>query len=296
MQATFFLAANVVHRLTRCLLIASLFAGAAAQADERLTHGVTQAKDGVQIHYESGGSGSPALVFIHGWNCDRSYWSAQLRFFAATHQVVAIDLAGHGNSGINRETWSMANFGADVAAVADALQLKDIILVGHSMGGPVALEAARLLKGRVKMVIGADTLSDVSLRYADEQLAGMLAAMAADFSGTVEGLVRSSFFLPTSEPALIDQIARDMSTAPPAAGIGAFEGFARWFDEDVEKTLADIDVPIRLINSDYRPTNTLAGQALTASFEATLMSGVGHFVMQEDPAQFNAIMAELLSR
>ena len=296
MQATFFLAANVVHRLTRCLLIASLFAGAAAQADERLTHGVTQAKDGVELHYESGGSGSPALVFIHGWNCDRSYWSAQLPFFAATHQVVAIDLAGHGDSGINRETWSMANFGADVAAVADALQLKDIILVGHSMGGPVALEAARLLKGRVKMVIGADTLSDVSLRYADEQLAGMLAAMAADFSGTVEGLVRSSFFLPTSEPALIDQIARDMSAAPPAAGIGAFEGFARWFDEDVEKTMADIDVPIRLINSDYRPTNTLAGQALTASFEATLMSGVGHFVMQEDPAQFNAIMAELLNR
>ena len=296
MQATFFLAANVVHRLTRCLLIASLFAGAAAQADERLTHGVTQAKDGVQIHYESGGSGSPALVFIHGWNCDRSYWSAQLPFFAATHQVVAVDLAGHGDSGINREEWSMANFGADVAAVADALQLEDIILVGHSMGGPVALEATRLLKGRVKMIIGADTLSDVSLRYADEQLAGMLAAMEADFPGTVEGLVRSSFFLPTSEPALIDQIARDMSTAPPAAGIGAFEGFARWFDEDVEKTMADIDVPIRLINSDYRPTNTLAGQALTASFEATLMSGVGHFVMQEDPAQFNAIMAELLNR
>ena len=55
-------------------------------------------------------------------------------------------------------------------------------------------------------------------------------------------------------------------------------------------------MPIRLINSDYRPTNTRAGQALTDSFEATLMSGVGHFVMQEDPAQSNAIMAELLNR
>ena len=295
MRATSFLDAYIARRLTRILLIASLLIGVAAQAEGRLTHGVTQAKDGVQIHYASGGGGSPALVFIHGWNCDRSYWSAQLPFFVATHQVVAIDLAGHGDSGINRETWSMANFGADVAAVADALQLEDIILVGHSMGGPVALEAARLLKGRVKMVIGADTLSDVSQRYADKQLAGMLGAMAADFAGTVGGLVRSNFFLPTSEPALIDQIARDMTAAPPAAGIGAFEGFARWFDEDVEKTLADIDVPIRLINSDYRPTNTLAGQALTASFEATLMSGVGHFVMQEDPAQFNAIMVELLN-
>ena len=296
MQSTSLLDANVAHRLTRCLLIASLLIGVAAQAEERLMRGVTQAKDGVQIHYESGGSGSPALVFIHGWNCDRSYWSAQLPFFAATHQVVAIDLAGHGDSGVSREAWSMANFGADVSAVADALQLEDIVLIGHSMGGPVALEAARLLQGRVKMVIGADTLSDVSLRYADAQLAGMLAAMEADFPGTVEGLVRSSFFLPTSDPALIDQIARDMGAAPPAAGIGAFEGFAHWYNEGVERTLADIDVPIRLINSDYRPTNTRAGQALTASFEATMMSGVGHFVMQEDPAQFNAIMAELLNR
>ena len=71
---------------------------------------------------------------------------------------------------------------------------------------------------------------------------------------------------------------------------------ARWYNEGVEQTLADIDVPIRLINSDYRPSNTRAGQALTDSFEATLMSGVGHFVMQEDPAQFNAIMTELLNR
>ena len=119
------------------------------------------------------------------------------------------------------------------------------------MCGPVALEAARLLKGRVKMVMGADTLSDVSLRYADEELAGMLAAMEADFPGTVEGLVRSSFFLPTSDPALIDQIAHDMGAAPPAAGIGAFEGFARWFDEDVEKTLANIDVPIHQIEKAF---------------------------------------------
>ena len=294
-QEVSLLGANLVHGLTRCLLIAGLLMGVAAQADERLTSGVTTAKDGVQIHFESGGSGPPALVFIHGWNCDRSYWSAQLSVFAATHHVVAVDLAGHGDSGVNRENWSMANFGADVAAVADALQLEDIILVGHSMGGPVALEAAKLLKGRIKMIIGADTLSDVSLRYTDEQLAGMLAAMGADFSSTVEGLVRGSFFLPTSDPALIDQIASDMSAAPPAAGIGAGEGLARWFNVDVEQTLADIDVPIRLINSDYRPTNIGAGQALTTPFEAVLMSGVGHFVMQEDPAQFNVIMAELLN-
>ena len=132
------LGANVVHGLTRYLHMAGLLLGMAARADEHLKHGVTQAKDGVQIHYESGGNGSPALVFIHGWNCDRSYWSAQLPVFATTNHMVAIDLAGHGDSEVNRENWAMTIFGADVAAVAHALQLEDIVLVGHSMGGQIA--------------------------------------------------------------------------------------------------------------------------------------------------------------
>jgi pimeloyl-ACP methyl ester carboxylesterase len=107
-------------------------------------------------------------------------------------------------------------------------------------------------------------------------------------------LVRSSFFLPTSDPALIEHIALDMGAAPPIAGMGAFEGYARWFNEEAAGALAEVQVPIRLINSDYRPTNTAAGQSLTMSFEAVLMSGVGHFVMQEDPEQFNALLTELI--
>tara|TARA_B100000886_G_C20170226_1_gene385750 strand:- start:93 stop:566 length:474 start_codon:yes stop_codon:yes gene_type:complete len=137
-QEASLLGANVVHGLTRCLLMADLKFGMAARADEHLTHGVTQAKGGVQIHNESGGNGSPALVFIHGWNCECGYWSAQLPVSATTNQVVAIDLAGHGDSGVNRENWAMVKFGADVAAVAQALRLEDIVLVSHSMDGQIA--------------------------------------------------------------------------------------------------------------------------------------------------------------
>ena len=278
----------------RFLLCVALMVGIGSQESTVAANGVAKTKDGVDIHYELVGSGSPTLVFIHGWNCDRSYWSGQIPVFAATNQVVAIDLAGHGDSGVGRDEWTMANFGEDVAAVADALRLEDMILVGHSMGGPVALEAARRLKARVRMIIGADTLNDVSMTFPDEQLSGMLAAMEADFQGTVEGLVRSSFFLPTSDPALIEHIALDMGAAPPIAGMGAFEGYARWFNEEAAGALAEVQVPIRLINSDYRPTNTASGQSLTMSFEAVLMSGVGHFVMQEDPEQFNALLTELI--
>lgn len=277
------------------LICLCLFLAASAQSTEAVLTGAATARDGVDIHYEVMGSGSPTLLFIHGWNCDRRYWSDQLSYFAEEHQVVAIDLAGHGKSGSQRTEWTINQFGADVVSVADQLALDDVILVGHSMGGPVALEAARQLEGRAKMLIGADTLNDVSITFPEAQLDSMLAAMERDFRGTVEGLVRSSFFLADSDPDLIDRIATDMGSAPPEAGMGAFEAYAEWFNHEAADALADIEIPIYLINSDYRPTNIEAGQALTEPFDAVLMSGVGHFVMQEDPQQFNRLLTEVIS-
>ena len=87
--------------------------------------------DGVMIHYETRGSGDRELVFVHCWSCDRCYWEEQLDEFSKDYQVVAVDLAGHGESGMGRETWSMEAYGADVAAVANKLGLKELILVGH---------------------------------------------------------------------------------------------------------------------------------------------------------------------
>ena len=86
-----------------------------------------------------------------------------------------------------------------------------------------------------------------------------------------------------------------MGSAPPEAGIGAFKAYAEWFNHEAADALADIEIPIYLITSDYRPTNLEAGWVLTDSFDAALMSGVGHFVMQEDPQQFNRLLDRLIS-
>ncbi len=109
--------------------------------------------NGVPIQYERYGSGDSTIVFVHGWTCDRSYWREQIDAFAADHTVIAIDLAGHGQSGDGRDDWSIAAFGEDVAAVVAAEDVANFILVGHSMGGPVVIEAALALDGRVEQVI-----------------------------------------------------------------------------------------------------------------------------------------------
>ena len=103
--------------------------------------------DGICLAYEIHGSGVPAIVLVHGWSCDRSYWDGQVAPLSAKFQVVAVDLAGHGESGSGRAAWTIEAFGADVADVVDELALESVILVGHSMAGDVIVEAARRLRG-----------------------------------------------------------------------------------------------------------------------------------------------------
>lgn len=112
---------------------------------------IVQSKDGSQISYEIYGQGEPTLVFVHGWSCDTRYWRAQLPYFSKNHRVVVLDLAGHGHSASTRSKYTMLAFGEDVRAVAEATGSYKIILIGHSMGGSVIAEAARLMP---KCVIG----------------------------------------------------------------------------------------------------------------------------------------------
>ena len=133
-----------------------------AKQDNKHTTTVDSAlsADGVSIHYQVQGKGKPALIFIHGWCCDRSYWDEQLSHFTQQYKVVAIDLAGHGDSGLERKAWTMEAYGEDVVAVVNKLKLQEVILVGHSMGGYVILEAARRLPERIIGLVGVDTLND----------------------------------------------------------------------------------------------------------------------------------------
>jgi pimeloyl-ACP methyl ester carboxylesterase len=246
------------------------------------------APDGVSIRFETTGSGSPALVLVHGWCCDRSYWTKQTGPLARRHQVVAIDLAGHGESGVNRREWTMPAFGADVAAVVEHLGLEQVVLVGHSMGGPVVAEAARQLPGRVIGVVGADTYRDLGVTLTPAQIAQMVAPLREDFRAAARRYV-PEMFVPASDPAQMAWIVEDMAAAPPAVGIGAREG-SRCYHEELKNTLRSLGVPVVAINSDYRPNDLEAAQR--CGVEIRLMSGTGHFVMMEDPDTFNRLLED----
>jgi pimeloyl-ACP methyl ester carboxylesterase len=252
------------------------------------TPGAVKSADGVEIRYEVAGSGSPAIVFVHGWSCDRSYWRPQVEHFAKSHRVVAVDLAGHGESARNRKDWTMAAFGEDVRAVLEALDLRGAVLVGHSMGGPVILEAARLASDRVLALVPVDTLAEVDRRMSPEEREGFLGPIRADFRAGVEAFVREFMFTERTDPELIDRIASDMASAPSEVAIPAMESL---FAYDEAAALAGVTIPVRLLNADRFPTDLAAARRHKPDVELTVMPRVGHFLMAEDPEEFNRLLA-----
>jgi pimeloyl-ACP methyl ester carboxylesterase len=247
--------------------------------------------DGNAIHYQVQGQGKPALIFIHGWCCDRSYWDAQLPYFAQKYKVVAIDLAGHGESGLNRKEWTMGAFGEDVVAVVNKLNLDQVVLVGHSMGGPVILEAARRMPKLVIGLVGVDTLQDFEDKFTQEQIDDWFTPLRSNFVEATRNFVRT-MFTPNSDPALVEKIANDMSSAPQEVGLGALEGYFDFQNNEKIGVLQEVQVPITCIPSDKYPTNVETNQRYAPSYQAKIMSGVGHFNMMEDPETFNRLLDE----
>jgi pimeloyl-ACP methyl ester carboxylesterase len=186
----------------------------------------------------------------------------------------------------------MEAFGKDVAAVAEELDLDQIILIGHSMGGPVIIEAARQMPKRVIGLVGVDTFLNLEGHQTQEQIDRRLARLRADFAEDASRLVRE-IFLPDADPALVEWVVTDMSSGPPEVGIGAMQGYLRF---DPEEALKEVLAPIYCINSDMRPTNVEAGRRYARSFEVKFMSGVGHFLMLEDAEAFNRLLAETIAQ
>ncbi len=154
--------------------------------------GTATSVDGVTVAFEDRGSGDPVLVFIHGLAGDRSDWDYQFSHFSGGHRVVAIDLPGNGDSGRDRHIWTMAAFGEDVASVADHLGLEDMILVGHSLGGDVVVEAALRLTGRVRGLVWVSSYRSLGSPKTAEQIEAWLAPFRSDFASATEDLARRS--------------------------------------------------------------------------------------------------------
>jgi len=241
--------------------------------------------DGVVINYFVSGSNKKALVFVHGFSCSSKYWLAQLQHFSKEHTVVAVDLAGHGDSGINRKTYNMDAFGKDIKSVVNDLGLEHITLIGHSMGGPVIVEAANELGDKVDLLIGVDTLHDITGEPIGRVPGLIVNTMFKFFYESMTEDIIADFFTDSTDDYLKKWIREDALKANKGAAQGSLNALLTM---NYPENLNDLSVPIKILNArKFRETMVDANLASYKDIEIDFFEDVGHFIMMERPSEFN---------
>lgn len=233
------------------------------------------------------------LVLIHGWGCSRSFWSRVLEALGRDFRCLAMDLAGHGASSAGDRVFSIEEFARDVLAAIDAAGFGDFIAIGHSMGGAVAVEVARVVATRTRAVIAVDALTYPTVYpcVPEARVAEVVGAFRDDFRTAVDATMEP-VFVPETDPALKAEILEALAATPREPGIAAIAGLLRW---DGRAAIAACAAPIYCLCAE----SFLDREAVADYTEGVVIEtipGVGHFPMLEEPTRFNDALRGLLRR
>ncbi|MBT8361831.1 MAG: alpha/beta hydrolase [Desulfobacterales bacterium] len=271
-----------------------LFSGCASK-EVSLRHDVALSFDSERIAYDVVGKGKTSLFFIHGWSCDGRYWQKQIPVFAKDYQVITVDLAGHGHSSLNRSELSMLSFARDVKAIMDNENIARAILIGHSMGGGVIAEAAKLMPEKVVGIVGIDTLQNVAERIPQSEIDEMAKPFEDDFKRATKNFV-SPMFPKGTDPQLMNWVKEDMSSAPKKIALSAFRNYlGQYVNGEAAMVFEDITIPVVSINARLWPTAPDENRKYIKHYQLFYIEETGHFPMLEKPEEFNMLVKKALN-
>ncbi len=239
--------------------------------------------DGNEIAFTSQGKGNVSLIFIHGWGCNKNYWKNQTKEFSKNYFVVALDLAGHGQSTAKRKSYTMNLFGHDVAAVVNQLKLNKVILVAHSLGGAVALEAKKILKDKVIGIIGVDTYQTLDVGETEDRAEQFLSTFKENYKGSVESYL-GNLFHDNVDTSFSNSIIRDLVKMPKEIGIDIFRNILKY---NYELGVKETKPKIIAVNGDKFPINLNKVKKVLPTFDYKIVPNTDHFLMLENPKAFN---------
>ena len=260
-----------------------------------LRHDVALSIDSERIAYNVAGSGETTLIFIHGWSCDARYWQKQIPAFVKDYQVISLDLIGHGHSSSDRLNCTMLSFANDVKAIIDKEHIDKAILIGHSMGGGVIAEAAKLMPEKVIGIVGVDTLQNVAERTAQSVIDGMVTPFEADFKNAAQNFV-STMFPEGTDQQLINWVSEDMSSASKTIALSAFRNYlGQYVNGEAALVFKDIHIPVVSINVRLWPTEPEENRKYIKDYQLFYIEGTGHFPMLEKPEEFNMLLRKAIN-
>lgn len=259
--------------------------------------------DGARIHYVNYGKGNEALVLIHGWTQNVDAWRDNIADFAKRNRVIAIDLPGHGKSDKPRFkneavpkgqpnapfVYSMDLFARAVEAVMRDAKVKRAVLVGHSMGTPVARQFYRKYPQRTLAIVIVDgVLRPLGDKDAvDKMIAGFRSPNYRDGIMQMFAMMNG----PNLSADAQERIKASFLNTPQHVVVSAMEGMADasiWGEDKINAPV----LAIMAKNPFFPPDIEQSARGIAPKLEFQMWDGVGHFIMMEKPKEFNeAVLA-----
>jgi pimeloyl-ACP methyl ester carboxylesterase len=263
---------------------------------------------GTHLFYERQGEGEPPLVFVHGFACDHSDWQAQMGFLRPRQCVVACDLRGHGASAGDPTDCGIETYGTDVSALVRDLDLPPAILIGHSMGCRVVLQAYLDAPQQVAglVLVDGSHIGTGDLQGAEQAMRQHINTIG--YSTMIRGFF-ADMFLGERDPAVKDRIISRALTLPESIGASLFARIVGWDARAMDAALSRVTVPLLVIQSTYvnseRARVPLSPGARTPWLELVrhhvptaqidIISGAGHFTMLDKPQAVNQLLAAFVA-
>ena len=282
------------------IVIASLSGSVSkAQTQERMkAKQITIRDKEVEINYYQQGQGDTTVLFLHGWCINGTYWKNQVDYFSKNYNVYAIDLPGFGKSKAERTNWTIEEYANDVTAFIDTMNLKNVVIIGHSMAGEIMLQTALSNNPKIAGIVGVDNFKSIDVVLPPEQMKQMndfFPMLQNDFKNSAPVYADLMLFHPTTSKEVKDRVKTDFANSDSVIGYGTLMTQMQYAYTDAQR-LEQLNYKLYLINSDGSPTNeTGLNNHCKNSFQVETISATGHYPMIEKPTEFNLILEKVLT-